>query len=105
MSKHMKEAFENNPCWSDLWFCWEKPDWTPTRSQAEGHLLGHDLDNVILGHTFRTEGNVLQDRDTTAGALDETRVTAPFLQVLYEITPRCQSLPPAKILKDKKFRR
>lgn len=77
-------------------------DWTPTRSQAEGHLLRHDLDDVILGHTFRTEGNVPQDRDTTAGALHEARVTAPLLQVLYEITTRCLSLPPAEILKDKK---
>lgn len=103
----MKETFENNLCRSDL--CREQttviPDWTPTRSQAEGHLLGHDLDDVILGHTFRTQGNVPQDRDTTAGALDEPWLTAPFLQVLYEITPRCQSLPLAEILKDKTFRR
>lgn len=103
MSKHVEEALGINLCRSDLWCSREQT--TPTRSQAEGHLLGHDLDDVILGHTFRTEGNVPQDRDTTAGALNKARVTASFLQVLYEITPRCQSLPPAEILKDKKFRR
>lgn len=77
---------------------WRKP----TRSQAEGHLLGHDLDDVILGQTFGTEGSVLQDKDTTAGVLDEARVTPPILQVLYEITPRRQRLPLPEILKDEK---
>lgn len=103
MSKPMRETFGNKLCRSDLWlFQGTNRQQTPTGSQAEGHLLRHDLDDVILGHAFRTEGNVPQDRNTTAGALHEARVTAPFLQVLYEITARRQSLPPAEILKDHK---
>lgn len=74
----------------------------PTRPQAEGQLLGHDLDDVILGQPFRTEGNVLQDRDTTAGVLHKAGLTPSFLQVLYEIAARRQSLPPPEVLKDGK---
>lgn len=60
-----------------------------TWPQADGDLLRHNLDDIVLGRPgpFRAQGHALHDRNAAGGVLNEPRLAAPLLQVLTKIAP------------------